>query len=147
MPVRYRFRGLSAGTVCTYVVVTGIGLLFPVLLAFAIGEFGIGTAAFLILCLAPIVPFFARDYARAHCVLAIDQDGIAKTNGKSVSIPCSEVTRLVIREPPSIGWGSVTIEGSGGRAIWVPRWLPEIGQILYLVRKHSAASEVYGHEV
>src|SRR5262245_66245625 len=78
---------------------------------------------------------------------AIDQDGITKTNGKRVSIPWSEVTRLVIRDPPSVGWGSVTIEGASGRTIWVPRRLPEIGAILYLVKKHSNAVEIYGHEV
>jgi|SRR5262245_168304 len=149
-PVRYRYRGLSAGTVSAYVVVTGIAFLFPVLAALAalgMGGLGIGTATFLILCLAPIVPFFARDYARTHGVLTIDQDGITKTNGKRVSIPWSEVTRLVIRDPPSVGWGSVTIEGASGRTIWVPRRLPEIGAILYLVKKHSNAVEIYGHEV
>jgi hypothetical protein len=147
LPVKYRYRGLSAATVWVYIVALGIALLFPVLIAFSEGAFGIGTAAFLIVCVAPIVPFFVRDYARTHGVLVIDRDGVRKTNGKRVSIPWPEVSRLVVREPTSIGWGSVTIEASGGRAIWMPRWLPEIGAILYLVRKHSDASEVYGHEI
>jgi len=102
LPVRYRYRGLTSGTIFVYIVALGIGLLFPVLIAFNEGGFGIGTAGFLILWLAPIVPFFVRDYARTHGVLVIDRDGVRKTNGKRLSVSWSEVSRLVVREPRGV---------------------------------------------
>jgi len=82
----------------------------------------------------------ARDYMRSRRQLHVESGGLRETNGKDVFVPWPEVERIVVREPLSIGYGSVVVESASDR-ITIPRSIRSCGLILHTIRKKAPIAE------
>lgn len=54
---------------------------------------------------------------------------------------------MLVREPISVGYGSVSVTGNRGEVIQIPRSMPYAGEALYLIIAMSGVSESYGHDL
>jgi hypothetical protein len=101
---------------------------------------------FLALGLGAVLPFIARDYLRSRRWLELSAEGLRETNGKRVSIGWSSIRRLIVREPLSIGFGSIDVVSVEGDRIRIPRALPRLGELLHLLNRYSAVETSYSYD-
>ena len=145
LPVTFQYPGLSGGAVVGYTAALCFALLFPVLISIRLEGYWPEKVLFVMLCLAPIVPFLARDWARTQDDLVVEQRGLRRKR-QSVFIGWSEIEKIVVREPGQVGFGSVRIEASDQRRIWIPRRLRGFGGAWHLIKQHTNAPEEHGYD-
>lgn len=146
LPVVCTSSGLLSGTIVGYVFVTGLAVLFPSLIAFRLEGFGFEKAVLFAATIAPILPFFVRDYRRAHRILTVEQDGLRQRNGREVFLSWSSISEIVVREPLEVGYGTILVRNSDGMSIRISRSLTNIGAVCHLLKKNTNVVETYGHE-
>jgi hypothetical protein len=147
LPKTYRYSGLPPGTVAAYAIPVGLVVLFSSLLALTNTGFWLEKAAFLAIGLAVIAPFILRDRRRYRRTLCLSQTELREANGHEIVIPWHAIDSVLVREPISLGYGSVSVTGNGGEVIHIPRSMPYAGEALYLIVAKSGVSESYGHDV
>jgi hypothetical protein len=146
LPRVYEYPRLSPALLIAYAIPIGLVMLFFAVFAVGVDGFWLEKMAFLGLGLAAVLPFIARDYARAKRRLELRAEGLRETNGKQTLIEWSSIRSLTIREPISIGFGSIDIVSKGGDRIRIPRALPRLGEFLHLVKEHSSVETGYSYD-
>jgi len=146
LPRIYGYPRLSPGLLIAYAIPIGLLMVFFIVFAVGIDGFWLEKMAFLGLGLAAVLPFMVRDYLRTRKRLELSSEGLRETNGKQISIEWSSIRRLIVREPISIGVGSIDIVSETGDRIRIPRALPCLGEFLHLVKRHSSIDTDYSYD-
>jgi hypothetical protein len=146
LPRVYKYPRLSPALLIAYAIPIGLVLLFFAVFAIGVDGFWLEKMVFLGLGLAAVLPFLARDYARTKRRLELRAEGLRETNGEETSLEWSSIRSLTIREPISIGFGSIDIVSEGGGRIRIPRALPRLGEFLHLVKQHSSVEPGYSYD-
>jgi len=137
LPVAIEYPGLMRGSIVGYVVRLVAVMFGPVCFAIAFDGFLTEKALFFVLSLALLSPFFVRDWRRAHGTLELTQDGLRQRNGHEVVISWSGVTRIVVWEPPLVGYGWITIEGAA-RSSPLDQRVARHGRHAFITQRSSA---------
>ena len=145
-PVTYGYPGLTRGNLSAYL--AAFGLVLGFFLLFVAGTEGLWfeKLAFLVLGTAVITPFLLRDYRKSHRKLTLGRDGLGQTNGGEIFISWDSISAVLVKESNGLGYGTVLVKGRAGQRIIIPRSLPNIGQICYLLKVRSGVAQTYGHE-
>ncbi len=143
----YRYSGLPPGTVAAYAIPIGLVIFFFSLLVLTSTGFWLEKSAFLVIGLAAIAPFILRDRRRYHRTLVLSQTELREANGREIAISWGSIDSVVVREPISVGYGSISVTDRDGQAIQIPRAMPYAGEVLYLITAKSGVTESYAHDL
>jgi len=146
LPRIYTYPRLSLGVLLAYAIPIGLLVLFFLVFSFGVAGFWLEKITFLTLGLAAVLPFIVRDYLRTTKGLELGAEGLRETNGKRISIGWSSIRRVIVREPISIGFGSIDVVSERGDRIRVPRALPHLGEFLHLLNRHSGVEASYSYD-
>jgi hypothetical protein len=146
LPRSYRYPKLSPGALIAYAIPIGLLILFFVVFSVGVDGFWLEKLTFLALGLGAVLPFIARDYLRSRRWLELSAEGLRETNGKLVSIGWSSIGRLIVREPISIGFGSIDVVSVEGDRIRIPRALSRLGELLHLLNRYSGVETSYSYD-
>lgn len=146
LPRTYVNPGLLIGTIVAYLIPLGIILTFFVLLSLETGGHWFGNYLFLATSILVLLPLFIRDYRKSHKKLTLNEEGLRQVNGKEIYLPWQAVTKIIVKEPLAVGYGSIIVESENDGRIWIPRSLMKCGQVLYLIKRKTMISETYGNE-
>ena len=145
-PLAYTYPGGLWGLMLVYLIPICLVLTFFILFAIRIEGLWFEKFLFLVVGILVLIPLFIRDYRRTHKKLILEPEGVREANGKEKFIPWQAITRIIVREPLSIGYGSIIVESRAKQSIRIPRSLMYCGQVNYFLKKRTQITETYSHE-